>query len=164
MVSVSPALTELKEHKTVSWLLDSGFDDIAIWHTIWDHKKHLVCRVYHTERSVAYQDHAGRWYWGTLEQAQSQLRVLTRVETTMEVQGSKQAHAKQQPVEVEIAVCPLHLTYWSRVRRPGELGQWVQKVVWLVQVGVVGTTQEPWLVLTDWPIEDATSALRIFSM
>ena len=34
--TVSQALTALKEHKTVTWLLDSGFDDIAVWRTIWE--------------------------------------------------------------------------------------------------------------------------------
>jgi len=28
--TVSQALTQLKEHKTVTWLLDSGFDDVAV--------------------------------------------------------------------------------------------------------------------------------------
>lgn len=32
--TVSQALAPLKAHKTVTWLLDSGFDDVAMWRTI----------------------------------------------------------------------------------------------------------------------------------
>jgi hypothetical protein len=32
--TVSQALGHLREHKTVTWLLDSGFDDVAVWRTI----------------------------------------------------------------------------------------------------------------------------------
>jgi len=47
---VSQALVPLKEHKTVTWLLDSGFDDVAVWRTIWEQQEHLVSRLYHTDR------------------------------------------------------------------------------------------------------------------
>lgn len=36
--------------------------------------------------------------------------------------------------------------------------------VWLVEVRVLGVDWEPWLLLTDWPVEDAASAVRIFRM
>src|SRR5437868_11259243 len=32
--TVSQALASLKEEKTITWLLDSGFDDVAVWRTI----------------------------------------------------------------------------------------------------------------------------------
>src|SRR5258708_7076226 len=38
--TVSQALSRLKEHKTVTWLLDSGFDDVAVWRTIWEQQEH----------------------------------------------------------------------------------------------------------------------------
>ncbi len=41
--TVSQALTQLKEHKTVTWLLDSGFDDVAVWRTIWDSRSIWSC-------------------------------------------------------------------------------------------------------------------------
>ena len=53
--TVSQALVSLKEHKTVTWLLDSGFDDVAVWRTIWEQQEHLVSRIYHTDRKVAFQ-------------------------------------------------------------------------------------------------------------
>jgi hypothetical protein len=64
---------------------------------------------------------------------------------------------------VDIAASPVRLTYATGVRRrePGEL---VTKELWLVRVQVLGTTQAPWWVLTDWPVEDEQSAVRIFTM
>ncbi len=38
------------------------------------------------------------------------------------------------------------------------------KAVWLVQVVVLGTNWQPWLLLTDWPVENEQQALRIFAM
>src|SRR6266566_2998812 len=158
LATVSQALRPLKAHKTVTWITDRGFDDVAVWRTIWDQHEHLVCRIYHTERAVALQDKHGNWIQGNLAQAQEQVRKLARVKTTLEVQRGKQRHPKRQPVEVEIAACPVRLTYSTGVRRkePGEL---VTKDLWLVQVQVLGTTQAPWLLLTDWPVEDAQRAL-----
>jgi hypothetical protein len=40
----------------------------------------------------------------------------------------------------------------------------VTREVWLVQVRVLGVDWEPWLLLTDWPVTDAQSAVRIFTM
>ncbi len=109
------------------------------------------------------QDRQGNWLPGTLAQAQEQVRPVARVETTMEVQRGKQRHPKRQPVEVDIAACPVRLTYSTGVRRK-EPGERVSKDLWLVQVQVLGTTQAPWLLLTDWPVQDEQSALRIFIM
>ncbi len=41
--SVGTALAPLGAQ--VTWLLDSGFDDIAVWGTIWGQRQHLVCRA-----------------------------------------------------------------------------------------------------------------------
>jgi hypothetical protein len=79
------------------------------------------------------------------------------------VQRGTQHHPKRQPVEVDIAACPLRLNYSTGVRRKAA-GEVVTKDLWLVQVRVLGTTQAPWLLLTDWPVEDEQSALRIFMM
>ena len=161
--TVSQALTPLKEHKTVTWLLDSGFDDVAVWRTIWEQQEHLVCRVYHTDRKVAFQDRQGHWHQGDIAQARAELRPLARVETTLEVKRGKQVRPKKQPVQVELAACPLRLQYWTNVRRQGP-GKPVTRDVWLVEVRVLGVGWEPWLLLTDWPVTDAQSAVRIFTM
>jgi hypothetical protein len=161
--TVSEALTPLKAHKTVTWLLDRGFDDVAVWRTIWEQQEHLVSRIYHRERKVAFQDRHGQWHEGDIAQAQGELRPLARAETTLEVKRGKQVRPKKQPVQVELAACPLRVSYQSNVRRQGQ-GEPVTRKVWLVQVRVLGVDWEPWLLLTDWPVEDAASAVRIFTM
>ena len=89
---VSQALAPFNEHKTVTWITDRGFDDVAVWRTIWEQNEHVVCRIYHFERTVALQRSQGQGVQGDLAQAQEQVRRLARVETTMEVQRGKQSH------------------------------------------------------------------------
>src|SRR5258706_16227373 len=57
---VSQAIKPLRKGKHITWILDSGFDDIAVWRTIWEEQDHVVCRVYHTDRLVEFQDRAGQ--------------------------------------------------------------------------------------------------------
>lgn len=161
--TVSQALSPLKDHKTITWLLDSGFDDVAVWRTIWEAQEHVVCRVYHQERLVSFQDRGGQWRQGNLGQARGQMRPLARVQTTLVAKRGQQAHAKKQPVEVEVAACPLRVSYSTGVRRK-QPGKQVTREVWLVEVHILGTDQEPWLLLTDWPVTDEQSAARIFTM
>ena len=132
LATVSQALTSLKDHKTITWLLDSGFDDIAVWRTIWQAQEHLVCRVYHLERLVSFQDRQGRWQEGKLEQARGQMQELSRVQTTLVAKRGKQSRAKKQPVEVEVAACPVRVTYFTGVRRR-QSGERVTREVWLVE-------------------------------
>ena len=54
-----------------SWLLDSGFDDVAVWRTIWEQHEHLVCRIAHPARLVERHDGQGGWQAGTLAEAQT---------------------------------------------------------------------------------------------
>jgi Transposase DDE domain len=161
--TVSQALISLKEHKTITWLLDSGFDDVAVWRTIWEAKEHLVCRLYHQERLVSFQDRQGQWREGNVGQARGQMQKLARVQTTLVAKRGKQARAKKQPVEVEVASCPIRVSYSTGVRQklPGKR---VTREVWLVEIHILGTDQEPWLLLTDWPVTDEQSATRIFTM
>src|SRR5260370_36576836 len=120
--TVSEALAELKSGKQVTWLLDSGFDDVAVWRTIWEQQEHVVCRIYHSERTVTIEDAQGHWIQGNIAQAQQQGRKLARVETTLEVQKGKQRHPKRQPVEGEISAGPVPLTY-SKAGRRQQSGQ-----------------------------------------
>jgi hypothetical protein len=161
--TVSQALGPLKAQKTVTWLLDSGFDDIAVWRTIWEQQEHVVSRLYHTDRKVTFQDRQGQWHQGDIAQARGALRPLARVETSLEVKRGKQVRPKRQPVPVDLAACPLRVTCWTNVRRPGQ-GQLVTRDVWLVEVRVLGVGWDPWLRLPDWPVTDADSAVRIFTM
>jgi hypothetical protein len=130
---------------------------------MWEQQEHLVVRLSHTDRTVAFQDRRGEWHQGDIAQATAHLRPLARVETTLEVKRGKQVRPKKQPVPVELAACPLRVSYWTNVRRKGQ-GKLVTREVWLVQVRVLGVDWEPWLLLTDWPVTDAQSAVRICSM
>jgi len=161
--TVSAALVAVKQRITVSWILDSGFDDVAVWRTVWEQEEHLVCRVKHTERLVTYQNDAGQWVEGDIKQAQKQLKLLATAETEMVVRRGRQRRAKRQRVRAKIKACPIRLTYETNVRREGP-GEKVQKNLWLVEVRLPGTQLKPWLLVTDWSVTDADAALRIFQM
>jgi hypothetical protein len=161
--TVSSALSELKERMAVTWITDTDFDDVAVWRTIWEQDEHVTCRLKHMERLVEYQDQRGQWVAGDIQGTRQQLRLLTSAWTEMVVRRGKQRKAKRQPVPVEIRACSIRLTYQTNVRREGP-GHKVRKVVWLVEVRLLGTNLKPWLLLTDWPVTDADSALRIFRM
>jgi len=124
-------------------LLDSGFDDVAVWRTIWEANEHLLCRVYHQERLVSFQDQQGQWQQGKVEQARGQMRPLARVQTTLVAKRGKQPHAKKQPVEVEVAACPLRVSYWTGVRRK-QPGERVTREVWLVDGSYFGDGPGAW--------------------
>lgn len=161
--AVSQALGELKQRMAVTWIMDSGFDDVAVWRTVWEQDEHLVCRLKHPERLVEYQDEQGQWLPGDIQGARQRLKLLAKGETEMVVRRGRQRRAKRQPVPVDIRACPVRLTYPTNVRREGP-GETVQKVVWLVEVRLPGTPLKPWLLVTDWPVTDADTALRIFQM
>jgi len=161
--TVSRALETLKQRMSVSWVMDSGFDDIAVWRTVWEQEEHLVCRLKHPERLIEYQNAQGRWVEGDIEQARNRLKLLAKSQTEMVVRRGRQRRAKRQPVAVEIRACPIRVTYESNVRREGP-GQTLQKEVWLVEVRLPGTSLKPWLIITDWPVTNEESAVRIFRM
>jgi len=161
--TVSEALAPLKATKTVTWIMDSGLDDVAVWRTIWEQHEHLVCRVCHTDRLVEYLDRHGEWQAGDIAQAQQDLRLLATAQTHMKVCAGRQKLPKMQPVQVELRADPLRLAYETNVRRKGA-GETVQQQLWLVEVRLPETRMEPWLLVTDWPVEDDTAALRIFRM
>lgn len=161
--TVSQAVQPLKAQMAVSWIVDRGFDDVAVWRTIWEQKEHMVCRICHRERLVEYKDRDGRWRAGDIEAAQGHLRPMASAQAEMMVRRGRQTKAKRQRVTAKIRSCPLRLTYDTHVRREGK-GEEVQKIVWLVEVEVPRASWKPWLLITDWPVEDAESAVRIFRM
>lgn len=161
--TVSRAIAPLKAHLPVTWLLDSGFDDVAVWRTIWEQNEHVVVRLYHTERRVRFADGQGGWQDGSIAQARRRLRLLARARTMLEVQKRGQPRAKRQAVTTEIWACPIQVTYETNVRRTGP-GTSVTKTVWLVEVRLLDTYLEPWLLLTDWEVETEPQAVRIFQM
>jgi len=161
--TVGYSLAGVKSRHAVTWILDRGFDDQAVWRTIWEQGEHVVCRLCHTDRRVEYQDQAGVWVTGDLRQAKRSLRLLATAQTDMKVCLGSQQTAKLQSATVEISACPLRVSYESDVRRQGG-GQVVCQAVWLVEVRVLHSSMEPWLLLTDWPVTAADSAVLIFRM
>jgi hypothetical protein len=163
LTSVSKAIAPLKQAMPVTWLLDSGFDDVAVWRTIWEQHEHLVCRIAHPERVVEWEDRQALWQRGSLSTARADMHVVARVQTLLEVQKRGQPRPKRQNVTVEILACPIRVTYDTNVRRSGA-GETITRRVWLVEVRLMDTTLDPWLLLTDWEVASEAQALRIFQM
>ncbi len=161
--TVSQTLQEVKERMSITWILDTGFDNVAVWRTIWEQEEHVVCRLKHKERLIEYQAQDGRWIEADVQGALQALQPMCDAWTEMVVRRGRQRKAKRQPVPVQISACPVRLTYQTNVRREGP-GQEIEKELWLVEVRLSGTKLKPWLLLTDWPVTDADSALRIFRM
>jgi hypothetical protein len=161
--TVSRALAPLQQRTPVTWIVDRGLDDVAVWRTIWEQQEHLVCRVKHTERLVEFLSDGGAWQAGDIEQAQENLRFLASTQTMLKVRRGRQRRAKLQNVKAVIRACPLRLTYDRNVRRAGAR-EMMHKELWLVEVQLEKTHLRPWLLITDWPVTDAKSAVRIFQM
>jgi len=53
-----PSTSPYKTNKTVTWITDRGFDDVAVCERCGT-GRHVVCRVYHFERTVALRVHQG---------------------------------------------------------------------------------------------------------
>ena len=163
--TVHQAVREGQVEARVSWLLDSGFDDVAVWRTIWEQQEQVVCRVCQRTRLVEWQAETGAWSKGRLEEAAKRLERLAMVRAKMEVPTGSQGHPKQQEVEVEISACSFQLAYHSEVRRPSQGRDQIRhKDLWLVQVRVLNCPWEPWWLITDWPVATEAEAMRIFSM
>lgn len=143
----------------ITWLLDSGFDDIAVWDTIWDQEQSMVCRVHHRNRWVERVD-------GTrchLDDLTSSLRCVATLEAELVVRKSGQPREKLQPVIVEVAVAPLVVRYRHALRTQDDGEERVQSVS-LVQVRLVGVNSEPWWLVTDHPVETPEQATTVFRM
>ena len=166
--TVSKALAALKEQKSVTGLLDSGFDDIAVVGKCGarsGNSRSISSRasIIASARSRSKIGTGSGAKEGDIAQARANLRPLAQVETSMEVKHGKQVRPKRQSVKVNLSACPLRVTYQTNVRRKGQ-GRQVTHEIWVVEVRVLGTDWEPWLLVTDWPITDAQSAKRIFTM
>lgn len=161
--TVHRALREQVRWRSVTWIMDRGFDDVAVWRTVWEQQGHVVCRVKHTERLLEYQTPGKRWLAKDIAAARTALRHRATVQTEMVVRRGRQPRAKAQMVTARVRACPLRLTYDANVRREGAV-EVRRKDLWLVEVHLLGTRLEPWLLITDWPVNDAESAMLIFRM
>jgi hypothetical protein len=156
LAAVGEALAPLEA--AVSYALDAGFDDSAVWDTIWAQGAQIVCRVRERDRLV---QRAADLPACHLHECASALRPLARVETELVVRTVGQARAKLQPVTAVVAACPLMLRYQhaARMAAPGE---WRERSLWLVEVRLEGVANDPWLLLTDRPVESAEQATEVF--
>lgn len=138
-----------------TWVMDCGFDNDEVWWQIWSSPgSQLVVRLYHHERIVLWQNRQGVWQERYLDATFAHLQPLAEIETELEVRLVGQKRPKRQTVTVKLSGLPL------RVYHPTDRQQ--TKAVWLVQAEIVNAVNEPWYLLTDWPVGDAASAVRIF--
>jgi len=159
----------LVEHKgSVTYLFDSQFDDEAVWARVWEQGNHLLCRLKHQDRLVEQlvgKDDQGQELWQrvNIAGARGQVGELARVSTDMMVRKRSQRVAKVQEVTAVIASCPIWVQYRAG-RRTKDEGPLQRKAVWLVVIKLERVDWEPWVLITDWPVVDEESAVRIFRM
>ena len=139
-----------------TWVIDRGFDNDQVWWKIWRQNDHLVCRVYHAERLVQVEIAPGIFQERYLDATYAYLKKYAKIETEMVVRLQSQKHAKRQKVQVEISATPIWV-YGDEKEQPRPV-----KKVWLVRVKVEHAVEDPWYLITDWPVEDEASAIRIF--
>lgn len=139
-------------------ILDSGFDDQAVWGEVWDQGWSLVCRLKHRDRLVRLAPDAAECH---LEALASRLVRLATVETELVVQKLGPPRPKLQPVTAVVAAVPLEVTA-TRTTPAGPVAQAL--ACWLVEVRLERVRQEPWWLLTDRPVETAEQAAEVFQM
>jgi hypothetical protein len=147
----------------VTYLVDRGFDDDEVWGRIWANGDHLVCRVFHLERLVEAPGADGAWARAPLAAVAKRVRPVAEVRAEMLVRKRGQRRETRQDVAVRLAACPVRVPY-----RPPDAPRYPsarrQQEAWLVRVTLEDVEADPWWLLTDWPVEDAASALRVFRM
>jgi hypothetical protein len=139
-----------------TWVMDRGFDNDQVWWKIWRQNEHLVCRVYHADRLVQVEIAPGIFQERYLDATYAHLKKYARVETELVVRLQSQPRAKRQRVQVKISATPIWV-YGDEKEQPRPT-----KKVWLVRVKMEHAMEEPWYLITDWPVEDEASAIRIF--
>jgi len=157
IASVASALAPLEAE--ITWILDSGFDDVALWSAIWAREMSLLCRLQHRDRWV--ETAAGTAC--QLIDLAPRLRPLAQLETELVVQKRGQARPNLQPVTVTVASVPIAVR-WRPGLRTREEGEEQVKPCWLVEVRMERVAQEPWWLLTDRPVETAAQATEVFRM
>lgn len=170
LAATEASLVALDVPKT--WVWDRGFDNDALWWWVWEHSgSHLVWRVKQMGRIVLWRTEEGEWEERYLDATVAAAQPLTSLETEMEICLQGQKRTRRQQVTVDLLAVPLRVyAPASKARRSKKAGagtalpdsQRPTKDVWLVKVAVRRAATEPWLLLTDWPVTDADSALRIF--
>ncbi|MDQ2785632.1 MAG: transposase [Chloroflexota bacterium] len=158
LAAVGTALAPLGA--AVTYILDAGFDDIAVWDTIWAQEASVVCRVRDRKRLVHLSADAPACQ---LHVCAPRLRPLAEVETELVVRKTGQRREKLQPVSAVVAAVPVVLRYQhaARMTAPGE---WRERAIWLVEVRLADVGPEPWWLVTDHPVTNAHEATEVFRM
>jgi hypothetical protein len=143
----------------ITAILDSGFDDAAVWGEVWGQGWCLVCRLHHRDRWVERRD--GRAC--RLDDLAADLRPRARVEAELVVRKDGQPRPKLQPVATTVAAAPLAVR-WRPGLRTTEEGDEQVRSCWLVEVRLEKVAAEPWWLLTDRPVETAEQATEVFRM
>lgn len=144
----------------VTYVLDAGFDDVAVVGAIWQQGNHVVWRVRDPDRLVRPAPEAAVCH---LHEMAARLQPLAQVETELVVRRRGQPRPKLQRVPATIAATPLVLDWQEDVRsRPD--GARHQQRLWLVEVRLEEVDQDPWWLLTDRPVETAEQATEVFTM
>ncbi len=119
LVAVGEALAPLDAE--VTYILDAGFDDIAVWDSVWVQGAHVVCRVRDRTRLV---HPTAATPPGHLHDCAPGLRPLAQVESELVVRKTGQPRETLQPVTAVVAAVPLVLRYQhaARMAVPGSGG------------------------------------------
>lgn len=144
----------------VTDILDAGFDDIAVWDTLWAQEAHVVCRVRDRTRLVHPTAAAPVCH---PRDCTVGLRSLAQVESELVVRKVGQPHEKLQPVTAVVAAVPLvpRDQHAARMAAPGEERE---RALWLVEVRLEHVMSEPWWLITDHPVTTAEAATEVFRM
>ncbi len=138
-----------------TWVVDCGFDNDDVWWAIWRHKgSHMVCRLYHFERLVEWQTPSGPWEERYLDALFKKLRPLASVQTQLEVRLHGHKRPRRQTVTVHLSAVPV------RVYHPQEHSR--TQPVWLVKALIQDAVNDPWYLLTDWPVTNEAEVARVF--
>ena len=155
---VSTALASVP--RVVTFLMDRGFDNIAIYYHIWQHD-HLVCRIRDLGRVVYRPTAHERWERNVILNLAPHLQPLASVQAEMEVRTEGQARRTRQVVTAEVSAVRAQLRYGMVI---AEKQQQFRRDVWIVRVSLAGTVHDPWWLITDWPVVTAEDAQRVFRM
>jgi hypothetical protein len=158
LASIGAALKPLGAD--ITYILDSGFDDIAVAGAIWQQGQHALWRVHHPERLVRPAPDQPLCH---LVDLAPRLRPLAEVATELVVQRRGQPRPKLQRVTAQIASVSLAVDWQEDVRTQPDGARHTQPL-WLVEVRLADVAQAPWWLLTDRPVETAEQAVEVFTM
>lgn len=158
LASIGAALAPLGAD--ITYIMDAGFDDIAVAGAIWQQGHHAVWRVQHADRLVRPALDQPLCHLADLAR---RLHPVAEVATELVVQRRGQPRPKLQRVTAHIASVPLVVDWQAAVRTQPD-GAWHTQSLWLVEVRLADVDQAPWWLLTDRPVETAAQAVEIFTM